>query len=284
MHSTLSKLFFSLLVVLFSPVIFANTNMAVIGDAGLAGGDLNRLRQSISNEGVKSLILPGDNLYFGTYQLTWTKWKTQGFHFDVVAIGNHNKSYQAEVSYFNMPGEFYSVVKNGARFIVLNSDNEATLDQQFSWLESELSVAHERLIFLVYHHPTYSVGSDDAWTQKKEFQLRMRPLLKLYDHKITALLLGHAHISALMDFGPTIGIVAGAGREALSANVVSYIENGEAIRTRYLAPAVQTWAKLEIADNAREAWVHFVRVSDNVKVCTAYLHNGYMELISGCQF
>ncbi len=256
--------------------------MAIVGDAGLAGSDLDLLRDSIALHRVQSLILTGDNLYFGSYSGVWDQWKRNGFRFDVMAIGNHHKGYENEIKYFGAPGEFYSVVKNGARFIVLNSDNQANLEAQFTWLNTELTEAHEALIFLVYHHPTYSSGSDDHWDQKAQFQTKMREIFELHKNKISAVLLGHAHISSVMSFGSIPAIIAGAGREVLKATPVSKIEDGVQVQTMYLAPRIQHWVKLEISENANEAWFHFVRVSDQTYACTAHLFDNKIDLSPNC--
>ena len=257
--------------------------MAIIGDAGLTGPDLDHLRDSIQAEKINSLILTGDNLYFGSYAWTWDNWKRSGFKFDVVTIGNHHKGYENEIKYFGMGGEYYSVIKNGARFIVLNSDNQSNLDAQFSWLQLELNKATESLIFLVYHHPTFSSGSDDNWKQREQFQLRMREVFKSgLAKKISAVLLGHAHISAIFNFGSIPAIVSGSGREVLKANAVYYTENEVQVKTRYLAPQAQHWAALKISDNAQEAQIQFIRVSDQLITCSAIISHGEITLEANC--
>lgn len=245
--------------------------MAIVGDAGLFGFSQAALKKSILKNKVKSIVLTGDNLYWGSYTGTWDSWKEAGLKFDVMAIGNHHKGYDNEVKYFEAPGEFYSTVKNGARFIVVNSDNQTNLDAQFDWLRKELDQANESLIFLVYHHPTYSTGSDDHWDQRQQFQLRMREIFKDYPSKISALLLGHAHITAMLNFGMIPAIVAGAGREVLKAKTVSYIDNAVPVESLYLAPQVQHWVRLDISDNAEEALLKVIRVSDQAVVCTAHV-------------
>ena len=257
--------------------------MAILGDAGLAGADLDRLRDSVQAEGIKSLILTGDNLYFGSYAWTWNNWKRSGLKFDVVTIGNHHKGYDNEIKYFGMGGEFYSVVKNGARFIVLNSDNQSNLDAQFDWLQTELDKATESLIFLVYHHPTFSTGSDDNWKQREQFQLRMRDVFNSeLAKKISAVLLGHAHISAFFNFGSVPAVVAGSGREVLKASSVSYTDNNVQVKTLYLAPQTQHWASLKISDNAEEARIQFIRVSDQAVTCSAVIAHGEITLDASC--
>ncbi len=125
------KVFFVLL--LFVTLNVFASPLAIMGDAGEAGADLNALKRSVMREGISSIIMPGDNLYSGTYASVWNDWKKSGLNFDIVAIGNHNDGYENEIAYFNMPAEYYSVKKDGARFIVLNSDNEENVAEQFAW-------------------------------------------------------------------------------------------------------------------------------------------------------
>lgn len=260
----------------------ASSHFAIMGDAGQISFELDRLKSSIKKEKVQSIIMPGDNLYSGTYERTWNSWKTQGFQFDVVAIGNHNDGYKEEVKYFSMPGEYYSKVIAGARFIVLNSDNKNNVQEQFSWLENEIKNASEELIFIIYHHPTFTITKKHHWQEREAFQLQMRQVLKTYGTKISALFLGHDHISSFLNFGEVPAIIAGAGREVRDAKPVSYYEDGFEIETRYLAPKTQHWAKLEILDGAQEARVHLIRVSDQRRVCSAQLKRASMALDSNC--
>lgn len=278
------SIFLFLLQVIFFHAAFADASqsLAIIGDAGQAGLPMERLRHSIAQAQVKSIIMPGDNLYSGTYEGTWDLWKLNGFQFDVVALGNHHEGYENEIKYFSMPGEYYSKAHQGARFLVLNSDNQNNVEAQFSWLESEIKHVTEKLVFLVYHHPTYTVTDKHSWGERKQFQLKMREFLKIYGHRISAIFLGHDHISSFIDFGTVPAVVAGAGRDVRSAKPVNYREEGTVVRTRYLAPKTQHWAELEISENADEARVHFVRVADQRRVCTAHIRRNTFQLAETC--
>ncbi len=267
---------------LLGPSAWGSQWMGIIGDAGLVSPQLTNLKESITAENITSLVLPGDNLYWGTYGGTWNQWKRAGFKFDVVAIGNHHGGYQKEMSYFGMPAEYYSTVKHGARFIVLNSDNAVTVDQQFEWLEYEIAQAKEKLVFLVYHHPTFDTGTKHSWRVKERFQLRMRPFLRAHKSKITAVLVGHEHIATFLTYSSIPVVVAGSGREANKATVVNYQEDGFDIKTKFLAPQTLHWAALEILDGAEDAWIHFIRVSDQRRVCSAYFKDGTMNLSRNC--
>ena len=227
--------------------------------------------------------MPGDNLYSGTYESVWNNWKNSGFKFDITAIGNHNSGYEKEVKYFGMPSQYYSVVKEGARFFVLNSDNLANVTEQFNWLKKEFNAATENLIFLVYHHPTFSISKSHTWNEKKSFQLQMREFLKLNHERITALLLGHDHMSEFLDFGPVPVVIAGSGREVRNEGPISFSEDGFKIETRYLAPQTAHWGLLEIQPGAKEAVIHFIRVSDQKRSCSARFRNSDMILEGECR-
>jgi hypothetical protein len=260
----------------------AVSSMAIMGDAGQAGASLNRLRSSVAKAKVQSIIMPGDNLYFGTYPATWNIWKEQGFKFDVVAIGNHNQSYAEEVRYFSLPGEYYTTVKNGARFFVLNSDNTRNVEEQFKWLNEQIVNVTEKMTFLVFHHPTFTLTSLHSWKEKRNFQLHMREFLRLHGQKISALLLGHDHVSTLVDFGDIPAIVAGSGREVRSASPVDFSEEGFRVKTRHLAEQTQHWVRLDIDDASEEAWIHFVRVSDGKMTCSIHLLSEGKPRKEGC--
>lgn len=263
--------------------IDSSQSLAVMGDSGEASSELDKLKKSVLKEQIQSVVMPGDNLYAGTYEQVWNSWKSTGFNFDVTAIGNHNSGYATEVKYFAMPGEYYSTVKNGARFIVLNSDNTKNVAEQFTFLNKEVLNAKEKLIFVVYHHPTFTVTSSHVWTEKKDFQLKMRDFLRRQGQKISALILGHDHITSFIEFGRVPVILAGSGREVRSAKAVSFPEDGFQIETKYLAPKVQHWVKMDISAAGDEAVLNVIRVSDNAKVCTAQLRQNAMTLGTNCK-
>ncbi len=275
------KVFFVLMLCV-SIQAFANP-IAIMGDSGQAGSEMNALKESVLKEQVSSILMPGDNLYKGTYASVWNGWKKSGLNFDIVAIGNHNGGYKNEIEYFNMPAEYYSVKKDGARFIVLNSDNERNVTEQMTWLKNELDEASENLIFIVLHHPSFTISKSHKWTEKKSFQLQMRQVLKQCSSKISALILGHDHMSEFMYFGTTPVIVAGSGREVRNEQPVSFTEDGFLVETQYMAPRVQHWALMEIESGATEARVTFIRVSDNKKVCGALFKKSEMKLDEICQ-
>lgn len=273
-----------LIISFYASFVFAQAfQMAVVGDIGKPGDKMDALKESLLQAGQKVLIMPGDNLYKGTYESVWNSWKRDGFQFPIVAIGNHHDGYEQEVEYFGMPGEFYTKSSQGVRFFVLNSDNEETVSEQFRWLESQFQRAQEKHIFLVYHHPTFTVSEDHNWKEKSQFQKKMRQFLKVNGSRVTALLLGHDHISTFVQFGPVVAMIAGSGRTTRSAEPVSYIEDGFQIKTLFLAPETQHWGLLHFESASDKMRAGFYNISKRKMTCVIELGKGSLRIAKSCQ-
>lgn len=254
---------------------FANASevFAVLGDAGRWNSSTRSLRDSMMRSGVFQLVMPGDNLYSGTYEGAWRPWLDEGFQFPVVAIGNHNDGYSKETRFFGVPGETYSyVVPFKARMIVLNSDNKKTVTEQMQFLEDELNNSREPLNFLVYHHPSYTMTKDHSWSERREFQLAIRPLLKKYRAKLTAVILGHDHIATIGHFGDLPYLLSGAGQNMRKAFTRDEIQDGTHVKTDWVVGGFPVWMKLELLSTG--AVVQAIRASDDKVLCTVELATG----------
>jgi len=252
---------------------------AIIGDAGEWNDNSRAVRDSIVRKKVTNLILPGDNLYDeeGSYDLTWSPWLELGLKFNIVALGNHTAGYQEEIDYFKMPGEMFEKVVPGlARFLVLNSDNVKTVGKQEAWLERQLQAAQERFVFLVYHHPTYTITNDHQWREKEQFQLAVRRLLQRYRKKITAVIIGHDHIASLIYFGDLPAIVSGSVQVPRSAPELGDWQEGVFVQTAWLGKKDAYWAKLSLSKNRSKADVSFVRASDDAVLMKTSILTGSM--------
>ncbi len=264
-------LFFSLLIP-FQQVV-ANP-WGIVGDAGHWNTNTQAVRDSLMRQNHFDLILPGDNLYRGTYDQTWQPWKNQNFRFDIVALGNHHDGYENEISFFQMPGEYFkkTLPQDRTTFYVLNSDNTKNVSEQLSWLDQELSADQTTFVFIVFHHPNLTVTkSGHAWTEKKQFQETLRPLLKKHRSKITALINGHDHIASLHYFDDLPVIVSGSTQSPDNSKPINNIQSGIKVSTKAFYSGEPLWVSLAINDQTSTATVNFYRANDDTLLFTTNL-------------
>lgn len=259
----------------------------VFGDAGVRTPDTDRVRRSLKKDEVTQLILAGDNLYDldQSYDEVWGGWRNEGFTFPVVALGNHLRSYEEETRYFGLPGEFYSRRIPGARFIVLNSDNERNVPQQLDFLDRELEAAAgpgNGFVFLVFHHPTFSVSERHGWKEKEAFQLGVRAALRKHSSKITAVIVGHDHIASLLDVDGIPLIVSGATFEQLPSAPRAYVDSGFRVETKWLYRGGSHWMRLDVDPAKDQAWINFVRADTGDVSCSAKISARPMKLNDNC--
>ncbi len=256
-------LIFSFLSLIFSlnSLAISTKSIGLVGDAGVNHPVIRNLRTSLSDHGVKDIVLLGDNIYDTklTYDDVWMPWSKEGFQFPIVAIGNHNKSIEEEVAYFKMPGDFYTTTFQGARFIVLNSDNLTNIDTQMSFLEKNLTKNNlEKQVYLIVHHPYVTVSDFHSWIERADFQKKLRPLILKYADRITAVLSGHDHLAIFVDVNGLPLIVSGASFEERTTRGLSYQDEAFKIQEQWLYRGGKYWVKLDISEDAEFAWVHYI--------------------------
>lgn len=256
-----------LIFVFFFQTQSAHANpWGIIGDAGKWNSKSQTVRDSMMRQNHFQLIMPGDNLYNGTYDQAWRPWKDNHFLFDVVAIGNHHDGYQNEIHYFEMPGEYFKKVsaKDNTTFYVLNSDNTRNVAEQLGWLDRELSFNQTKFVFIVFHHPNRNVTeSGHPWTEKKNFQDGLRVLLKKYRSKITALISGHDHIASLLSFDDLPVIISGAVQSPDKDKPVNNIQDGVKVTTQAFFSGEPLWVSLSVNDATSSVTLRFFRASDD---------------------
>jgi hypothetical protein len=260
-------------------------SFAIVGDAGIRNSTTEMLRKNLAANKMNQLIMPGDNLYLptSTYALTWNIWKQEGFQFPLVAIGNHHSGYDEEVAYFQMPAEYYYKESKGALFIVLNSDNEKTAQEQIIWLDKVLTQSNYPLNFLIYHHPTITVAMH-SWDEKKTFQLGMRKILKKHAAKVTSLIVGHDHVAGIYTLDGLPMVISGASWE--SRKVKLPVLKDKEINALGLWATVNGgfwWTRLDYNALTKEAYVHFNRFDKQQDICTFRLSPKPISKSRGCQ-
>lgn len=258
---------------------------AIVGDAGILNSTTTLLRKTLAANNMNRLIMPGDNLYLPTssYAATWDIWKNEGFQFPLVAIGNHHKGYSNEVAYFKMPAEYYYKESSGALFIVLNSDNEKTAEEQIAWTDKVLTQSQFPLNFIVYHHPTITVAMHE-WDEKKKFQNGMRRLLKKHANKITSLLVGHDHIAGIYTIDGLPMVVSGASWE--SRQVKLPVKKDKEVTAEGLWASTQGgfwWTRLDYNALTKEVYIHFNRFDKQTDTCTFRISPKPISRSRGCK-
>lgn len=266
--------FLSLFLLLIGFQVFAGQasnisdwhTLTVIGDAGIRNTSTQILRETLNKNNLKRLVVLGDNLYnpLDSYENVWNIWKQQGFEFTVLAIGNHNSGYDKEVSYFNLPAEYYTKEIGGALFIVLNSDNKKKAKEQTIWLEQVLAQSKYKMNFLVYHHPTVTLTNNHNWEERFDFQIGMRKIIKKYSSKITAIMNGHDHAAGFFMMDNTPLIVNGASFEEKKFNNPAVKDYQFNVALGWASKGGLWWSKLDFNPTAQEAWIHYLRF-DNQK-------------------
>ncbi len=256
-----------------SCVTTQNQQFALVGDAGRWNNNTQVLKDSLKSYKTFHLVMPGDNLYEGTYNKAWNPWIQDGFRFPVVALGNHNDTYQKEIAFFNMPGEYFSkkFTDGQLQYIVLNSDNTKNISEQMTWLENELAVSTAKQIYLVYHHPSRTIASH-TWGEKKAFHEKLVPIVNKHRSKITALIIGHDHIAALIHFNNLPVIISGSTQNPRTERPVNNVQSGITVRTDLHYDSEPYWVQ-QIVNNNNSDFV-FIRAKDNKVMCKANIVTG----------
>ncbi len=269
-------MFFILMLVFVTTAHAKQTaSFALIGDAGLWNKRTALVEKSVRDMGVFNLILPGDNLYHGTYEDAWNPWIQNGFHFQVVAIGNHTAGYQKEIKFFRMPSEAYTTwLAPGIAVIVLNSDNINSARQQAVFLEQELRTLSADSLFVVYHHPSLTLSADHPWEERENFHDVIRPLLYKYRDRISAVINGHDHMSAAFSFNDLPVIISGAIKEFHPVELPSKRQQGTQVKMEWAFPNRATWARLKVHPHSSHSEIDFVLAESNLVLCTIQIKTG----------
>lgn len=212
-----------------APALGSNAPFSFIafGDSRENAGAHRRVIERISQEVPDFLLGTGDMVDDGAKQEQW-----QTF-FDVErtllkdnvyfpSIGNHDRqgrgrtadSYRA---YFSVPDNgtdserYYAFSYANSRFLVLDSNSHSfSLTDQTNWIERELSAARQdaqvRHIFVVMHHPPYSISLHGGHRDLRE---RWTPLFEKY--AVSAVLSGHDHVYERAEHNGLHYFVSGGG-------------------------------------------------------------------------
>ena len=257
----------------------------IVGDSGWPSRETANVRRSLLRSRVHRLIMPGDNLYFPlvtTYEDAWGPWRSQGFEFPIVALGNHVLTYEAEMTYFGMPSEYFTHIEGSSLFIVLNSDNESTVEEQARFLRNALEASLSQFVFVVFHHPPVTISRRHDWREKEHFHNVIRPIVERYRDKVTAIIVGHDHVAGLYELNGIPMIVSGASVEALPTGTARLRQGSVKVETRWVYQGKPSWARMDVVPGQNEVWINFLEIGRERVMCSALISSRPSRLRSNC--
>ncbi|MBK9037157.1 MAG: metallophosphoesterase [Myxococcales bacterium] len=205
----------------------------VYGDTRSSSDAHRRLVERIRAEVPDFLLGTGDLVDDGAQRSQWqTFFDVEGpLLADNVfypALGNHDRqgrarSAEAYRARFALPDNgtdperVYAFTYGPARFVVLDSNSSSfALTDQTAWLERELAAARQdrsiRQIFVVMHHPPYSISIHGG---QRDLRERWTPLFEKYG--VAAVFSGHDHCYQRAEAGGVHYFVSGGGGAPLYA-------------------------------------------------------------------
>lgn len=138
------------------------------------------------------------------------------------ALGNHDRQGRGRTAdtyraFFSVPENgndterYYAFTYASARFLILDSNAYSfSLTDQTAWIERELIAARQdssiRHIFVVMHHPVYSISLHGGATDLRE---RWTPLFEQYN--VTAVFSGHDHVYSRAESNGMRYFISGGG-------------------------------------------------------------------------
>ncbi len=208
-------------------------SFVVLGDTRYSTDSHRRVVERLSQEVPDFVLGTGDMVDEGHRQDQWQQF------FDVEnpllrdnvyfpALGNHDRQGRGRTadsyrSYFSVPengGEierYYAFSYATSRFIVLDSNEYSfALTDQTAWLERELISArqdpHVRHVFVVMHHPPFSISLHGG---NRDLRERWTPLFEKY--QVTTVFSGHDHVYSRAEHDGIRYFVTGGGGAPLYA-------------------------------------------------------------------
>ena len=173
-----------------------------------------------------------------------------------------------------MPGEYFASVdqENDIRFIILNADNEKTVDEQMAFLKKQLEASKNKFNFIMYHHPSFTVSDHHKWEERREFHQAIRDIIKENRNVISGLIWGHDHLAATFEF-EGIPVFLSGSSQAPRVGVVQPENLGFQFEHVWLAtPGKPYWLQMDAVPGDSNGFIlRYIRAQDDHVMCTMRL-------------
>jgi 3',5'-cyclic AMP phosphodiesterase CpdA len=199
----------------FRFVSVADTGTGAKGQYAVAKA-MNNYHQ---NNPYNLVVLAGDNIYNNgeiekieaVFERPYQPLLKKGVKFHA-CLGNHdirtnNGDDQVKYPGFNMPGRYYTFIRDNIQFFALDTNGNADWKNQLIWLEKELSLSKATGKVVFGHHPIYASG---AYGSNPNFIKLFTPLFQKYG--VQLYINGHEHhYERTRSINGTTYMICGAG-------------------------------------------------------------------------
>ncbi|MEA5570030.1 metallophosphoesterase family protein [Calothrix sp. UHCC 0171] len=196
-------------------VSVADTGTGAKGQYAVA----NAMTNYHSKNPYNLVVLAGDNIYNNgeiekinaVFERPYAALLKKNVKF-YACLGNHdirtnNGDQQVKYTGFNMQGRYYTYTRNQVQFFVLDTNSNADMKTQLTWLETELSKSKAPWKIVYGHHPIYASG---AYGSNPEFIKNFTPIFQ--KHNVQLYINGHEHhYERTKSINGTTYLICGAG-------------------------------------------------------------------------
>ncbi len=165
------------------------------------------------------VVLAGDNIYTNgeiekineVFERPYAKLLKKGVKFQA-CLGNHdirsnNGNDQLKYAAFNMKERYYTYSRDQVQFFVLDTNGNADMKTQLTWLEKELANSKAPWKIVYGHHPIYASG---VYGSNPEFIKAFTPIFQ--KHNVQLYINGHEHhYERTKAINGTTYLICGAG-------------------------------------------------------------------------
>jgi 3',5'-cyclic AMP phosphodiesterase CpdA len=194
-----------------------------VADTGTGAKGQYAVAKAMTNYHSKNpyelVVLAGDNIYTNgeiekineVFERPYAELLKKGVKFQA-CLGNHdirsnNGNDQLKYAAFNMKDRYYTYSRDHVQFFVLDTNGNADMKTQLTWLEKELTKSLAPWKIVYGHHPIYASG---VYGSNPEFIKVFTPIFQ--KHNVQLYINGHEHhYERTKAINGTTYLICGAG-------------------------------------------------------------------------